>query len=99
MAAAAAAAAIREDMAADTSLHLNLRRVISHTVVVVVVVVVPLPSTTATTNTLPSNNILRNRGAITSMAHPAALPPPTTEAEAEAAITATHLRSTHLLRD
>lgn len=98
--AAAAAAAIREDMAADTSLHLNLRRVISHTVVVVVVVV-PLPSTTATTNTLPSNNILRNRGAITSMAHPAALPPPTTEAEAEAeaAITATHLRSTHLLRD
>ena len=97
MAAAAAAAAIREDMAADTSLHLNLRRVISHTVVVVVVV--PLPSTTATTNTLPSNNILRNRGAITSMAHPAALPPPTTEAEAEAAITATHLRSTHLLRD
>lgn len=96
--AAAAAAAIREDMAADTSLHLNLRRVISHTVVVVVVVV-PLPSTTATTNTLPSNNILRNRGAITSMAHPAALPRPTTEAEAEAAITATHLRSTHLLRD
>lgn len=95
--AAAAAAAIREDMAADTSLHLNLRRVISHTVVVVV----PLPSTTATTNTLPSNNILRNRGAITSMAHPAALPRPTTEAEAEAeaAITATHLRSTHLLRD